>query len=503
MQSKKLSILLRITRIFVAVITVTLMTWLFIGYSSTYPEVALWLAKIQFLPATMAFSLATFIIWLIVTLCFGRIYCSVICPLGIFQDICARLPRLEKRKPTSRWTYHYKKAHRKLPNIVLFGTVVSILLGVSLITSLLDPYSIYARFCVNLLRPLWGWILNLISSMCGTTPVMIASASLLGMSIAVVMILLVAGLAVRNGRSYCNTICPVGTTLGFVSKYSVFRIDIDTDKCIQCRKCEYSCKSSCIDLTDHVIDMTRCVVCFDCLPECPNDAIHYTYNRHQLSIPLMQKVRNPLTSGAVGMDAGRRSFLITGLLAAATPVAAKLNKATGIIESNDEAVSTSLPVTPPGAQSRKIFLDRCTSCGLCVSRCPQRVLVPSTTQYGLLRTLHPVMNYDRSWCLYDCTICSNVCPTGALRPLTVNEKHSTRIGIAKVDINNCISYIYDAECGDCARECPTKAITMTPSGTPGDGPYPVVDSHACIGCGACQHICPAYPLKAIIVKGIP
>lgn len=502
MQSKKLGAMLRLTRIFVAVISISLMTWLFVGYSSTYPEVASWLAKIQFLPATMAFSLATFIIWLIVTLCFGRIYCSVICPLGIFQDICARLPRMRKMRPTSRWTYHYKKAHRKLPNIVLFGTVLSILLGISLITSLLDPYSIYARFSLNVLRPVWGWLLNLVSPLFGTIPVMIASASLLGMTVAILLILLVAALAVRNGRSYCNTICPVGTTLGFVSKYSVFRIDINTDKCIQCRRCEHACKSSCINLTDHVIDMTRCVVCFDCLPDCPNDAIHYTYSRHQLSIPLMQKVKNPLADGAVGMDSGRRSFLITGLLAAATPVAAKLNKESGLIEPTDSVIS-SLPVTPPGAYSRQVFLDRCTSCGLCVSRCPQRVLEPSTTQYGLLRALHPVMNYDRSWCLYDCTVCANVCPTGALRPLTVSEKHSTRIGLAKTNRNNCISYIYEAECGDCARACPTKAVTMVPSDKEGHGLYPVVDSHACIGCGACQHICPAYPTKAIFVKGLP
>ncbi|MCM1138549.1 MAG: 4Fe-4S dicluster domain-containing protein [Muribaculum sp.] len=503
MQSKKLGKMLRLTRIFVTVISISLMTWLFVGYGSTYPQMALWLAKIQFLPATMAFSLATFIIWLIVTMCFGRIYCSAICPLGIFQDICARVPRMINNKPKSRWTYHFKKPHRKLPNIVLFGTVLSILLGISIITSLLDPYSIYARFSLNVLRPLWWGIINLTSPLLGTAPVMIASASLLGMTVSVVMILLVASLAVKNGRLYCNTICPVGTTLGFVSKYSVFRIDINTDKCIQCRKCEHMCKSSCIDLADHVIDMTRCVVCFDCLPECPNDAIHYTYNRHQLSIPLMQKVRNPLAGGAVGMDAGRRNFIVTGLIAAATPVAAKFNKATGLIEGSETASTVSLPVTPPGAPSRQVFLDRCTSCGLCVSRCPQRVLVPSTTQYGVLRALHPVMNYDRSWCLYDCTVCANVCPTGALRPLTVSEKHITRIGLAKVNINNCISYIYDAECGDCARECPTKAITMTQSDRESYGPYPVVDSHACIGCGACQHICPAHPTKAIIVKGLP
>lgn len=496
---------LRITRVIVAFISIVLMTGLFVDYGMTFPRIASWLAKVQFLPATMAFSLATFVGWLIVTLCFGRIYCSVACPLGIFQDICARLPRLKKVFDTPR-AYHYKPARRRLRNIVLFVVVVSILLGISVITSLLDPYSIYGRFCVDILRPVWGAVINVYSSIAGAPPVRIAFASALGMTITLVTMIVVSVVAFRNGRTLCNTVCPVGTTLSFVARYAVFRFDINTDKCIQCRKCEHVCKSSCIDLNDHVVDMSRCVVCFDCLPVCPNDAIHYTYTRHQLSIPLMQKARDPLAGTTASMDDGRRTFLIAGAFAAASPIAAKLNKVTGRIEAlelEQSPSSPSLPVTPPGTTTQKKFLDRCTACGLCIAHCPQKVLVPSFDQYGLLRALHPVMDYDRSWCLYNCTRCANLCPTGALRPLTLEEKHRTRIGVAHVNLDFCISYKDDVKCGACARRCPVEAIKMVQPETEGHGPSPVVSNNICIGCGACQYVCPGTPSKAILVNGLP
>lgn len=496
--------LLKIVRVFAALVSMVLLTWLFVDYGMTYPRISVWLAKIQFLPATMAFSFTTFVIWLIVTLCFGRIYCSVICPLGVFQDICAKIPRTGDFTD-SKWAYHFLPERRKLRNIVLSAVILSIFLGISVITSLLDPYSIYGRFCLDILRPMWGWILNLKAWAVGSPQVKIASASLLGGLITILSIAVVAFFSVKNGRILCNTICPVGTTLSYVSRYSVFRIDINTDKCIQCRKCENVCKSSCIDLTDHVVDMSRCVVCFDCLPVCPNDAIHYTYTRHQLSIPMMQRTRNPLAGSAAGMDAGRRIFMITAVAAATAPVVAKVKEeasAVNMLGKGDKGMYRPIPVTPPGTRSRRQFLERCTSCGLCVSRCPQKVLIPSVNQYGILRALHPVMDYDASWCLYDCTICANLCPSGALRPLTIAEKHSTPIGLAHVELSNCISYAYKEHCGKCSRACPTGVITMMIPDGGNHGAYPVVDASKCVGCGACQHVCPAVPQKAIIVSGI-
>ena len=517
--------LLRFSRIAVAVVVFALFVMLFTDFGMSIPTVAVWLVHIQFLPAAMAFSLTTFVLWLIVTLVFGRIYCSTACPLGIFQDICARLPRLGRVGP--KWQYHYSEPFTRLRMVTLFIVVLSIILGISALSTLLDPYSIFGRFGLYVLRPLWAFVLNLWSKIDSAPQIRFAVASITGMVISFVTMMIIGAIAMRNGRTFCNTVCPVGTTLSFISRYSIFRIDINTDKCIQCRRCEHRCKSSCIDLVSHVVDTSRCVVCFDCLTDCPNDAISYTYNRHQLSIPLFQKVKGTVAGPAAGISTGRldvsssddsasartvgedsrrpldrRRFLTLGTVVAAVPVIAKAAQVADKIDTLEEPRNHRglLPVTPPGTRSRREFLDRCTACGLCVDRCPQKVLQVSLKEYGLLRALHPVMNYDLSWCIYNCTLCSNLCPTGALHPLAVAEKHRSRIGLACADRDYCISYGKGVKCGACSRRCPAGAITMV-SDDGGKGPYPVVDSRKCIGCGACQYVCPAKP-KAIKVGGI-
>lgn len=504
--------ILRYCRIATAVVIFAVITWTFVDIRMKYPETGVWLAKIQFLPATMAFSLATFIIWLIITLIFGRVYCSSVCPMGTLQDIFARIPRLKRIfRPHFRKDYHYSQPLTALRNIALFVVVLSIILGISLITSYLDPYSLYGRLCLNVLQPIFEVGKSLFSSP-GFT---IVTASITGVCTTLLIIGVIGWLAAKNGRTFCNTVCPVGTTLGYISRYSIFRIDINTDKCIQCRHCEHVCKASCINLEDHVVDTSRCVNCFDCLPVCPNDAIHYTYDRHQLSIPMMQRLRNPLAGSTAGMSKGsvgtlnstpstselrktgnkpqvmdRRTFLTIGLITAASPIVAKAESIT-----KSTSKTTTVPVMPPGVVSKRSFLDRCTACGLCISRCPHKVIRPSLNEYGLLRMLHPVMKFDESWCEYDCTICSNVCPTGALSPLTIEGKHTSPIGLAGVDTQICVS------CGRCAAKCPAHAIAMGPRDADGWS-YPVVDASKCIGCGACQYVCPTAPIKAITVNGI-
>lgn len=283
MQSRT-SDILRWGRIAVAIAMWAVVTYALVSYGMTVPSLARRIEGVQFLNAAMLFSLSTIIIWLIATLIFGRIYCSVACPLGVFQDICARLTRMGQRGRKRQ--YHYRQPLNKCRNISLAVVLLAIFLGISAVTDLLNPWTIYARACDYLVKPLCAAVSNLVAD----PPVRIALASAAGMSVAGLSIIAVGVLAAWNGRIFCNTICPVGTTLGYVSRYSIFHIDINTDKCIQCRKCEHVCKSSCIDLTSHVVDSSRCVDCFDCLPVCPNDAIHYTWERHQLSIPMMMNI---------------------------------------------------------------------------------------------------------------------------------------------------------------------------------------------------------------------
>lgn len=289
--------MLRYARIVAGMAVWVIVSCSLVSYGMTFPSIAWRIERMQFMTAAMAFAIPTVVFWLVATLAFGRVYCSVACPLGVWQDIMARLPRL-RRRDRRRRAYHYSPALTRCRNITLVIVVVALLFGVVKVSSLVNPWNIYTRTCVYLVKPVWGWMVNLVAD----PQVKIVMASVAGLVVALVSIVAISILASLNGRTYCNSICPVGTALGFVSKYSIFHIDIDTDKCIQCRKCEHVCKSSCIDLTSHVVDSSRCVACFDCLPVCPNDAIHYTWLRHQLAIPMMQKLRPPLAGGTQCMD---------------------------------------------------------------------------------------------------------------------------------------------------------------------------------------------------------
>lgn len=471
--------------------------------SMTFPRLAVAVAGMQLLPAALAFAITSFVSWLLLTLLLGRVYCSFFCPLGFFQDIFSRLARLRPRWRMRRM-YHYRTAMTKTRWFFLAVLVVSLPLGIAIVPSLLDPYTIYTRFCAAWVQPALGWI----ESLTAPVPVRIFKVGLLGMAVSGVSVIAVAAVAWRHGRLYCNSVCPVGSLLGLVSRNSLMRIDINTDKCVHCRECEHVCKSSCIDIQSHTVDLSRCVVCFNCLTVCGNSAISYTIHRHQLSLPMLQRV--PQAGGAATAASAsapaagkavhrldRRKFLTLGVIAAAAPALNAVDKATRgaasaagrQMESGRVPVDCLAPVAPPGAPSLKQFLDNCTGCQLCVVHCPTGVIRPSVREWGILHTLHPVLDFEKGACLLSCTRCTELCPTGALRPLTVAERFTTRMGEASVTAANCI------HCGSCARRCPAGAITM------GRDRVPIVDTSRCVGCGECQHICPARPYKAINVNG--
>lgn len=296
---------LRIFRIAVSLLVLAAATSGLACYSMQWRPVAQYLEKIQLIPAALAFSLVIFIGWLTVTLLFGRIYCSTVCPLGTLQDIVARLARLGKYSP--RKDYHYSPPLNKLRYVCLVIVLFCLMSGwLPYLPDLLRPWPTFHRIVVDCIKPLWGEIFNTTSELGHLTglwdfpPVTIGMATAIGTVVAVITLILISIVAAKNGRTICNTICPAGTTLGLISRFSIFQIDIDTDKCIQCRKCEHVCKSSCIDLTDHVVDGSRCVDCFDCINVCPNDAIHYTARKKQLSIPMMQRLNDRPAATSTG-----------------------------------------------------------------------------------------------------------------------------------------------------------------------------------------------------------
>ena len=481
-------------RTLLAALTFTAITLLFVDFTGTLHHWLAWLAKIQFWPAVMALNIVVIVGLLVLTLLMGRIYCSVICPLGIMQDLLARLRRKKNK-------YSYSREVRWLRYPVLVVFLVAAVAGLGSLMQLLAPYSSFGRIATMVLQPLWmlgnnvlGFLAERADSYAFYT-VDVWMKSLPVLIVALVTLAVLVVLAWRGGRTYCNTICPVGTLLSFVARFSLLKIRFDEEKCRNCSMCTRNCKASCIDYKTHTVDYSRCVVCGNCISHCKFGALKYGVKKAN---------RTNVTDETRGtVDSGKRSFLVATALATTAALAQKKDKVMdgGLAELEDKAVpERQTPLTPPGSLSFQHFAQHCTGCQLCVSECPNDVLRPST---DLMHLMLPMMSYEHGYCRPECTRCSEVCPAGAIRLVDKDEKSSVQIGHAVWIKKNCVVLADGVECGNCARHCPAGAIEMVPMDEDDDeSPYvPAVNEEACIGCGACEYVCPSRPFSAIIVEG--
>ena len=247
--------MLRRIRISFALLFFCCITFLFFDFTGTVSHWFGWMAKMQFLPALLSLNVVVVIGLIALTLLLGRVYCSVICPLGVMQDIFGWLGKKNKKN-----RYNYSQAKNILRYTFLIIMTVGIVLGIGSIVALLAPYSAYGRIAQNLLSPLWIWCNNLLADIAARNgsyaiySVDIWIRSLVTFVIALVTVTFIFIMAWRNGRTYCNTICPVGTVLGFLSRYSLLKPVIDTSKCNSCGLCARNCKGACIDSKHHMID---------------------------------------------------------------------------------------------------------------------------------------------------------------------------------------------------------------------------------------------------------
>ncbi len=370
------------------------------------------------------FSLAAAILLaglLLITFLFGRLYCSTLCPFGLFQEL---LMFLFRRKVAVQHNQPYKY----FLAAIVFGALIG---GTVYLLRLIDPYTLFGSA---------------------------ASGAWLGLTAAALITLLVW----FKGRYFCSNICPVGAVLGLISKHAVNKIYIEKDKCISCGLCASRCPTGSIDFKNKTVDNETCIKCFKCLVPCRKSGVHYG----------IEPAETPSFSPS------RRKLLASGAVVAVLALAIK----GGIDLSKAIAAKIKKVILPAGAGNAEDFANRCLNCNLCVQNCPMKIIKKANEDYPAVH-----VDYGNSFCDYDCHKCSEVCPSGALKRLSLAEKQKTQIGFAVINDAVCI------KCGLCVMKCPRQIITKE------DGEYPQINADGCIGCGACQAACPA---KAIAIEAI-
>jgi len=487
-------------RVVFSIFLFTLVLILFIDFTGLIPEeVYDSVLFLQFIPSLLNFknfialSGIGFIIILILNIVLGRVYCSFICPLGIFQDIISFISK--KFRKLKRYKYAYRKPLNWLRYSFIGILVVGLIFNITVLVSLLDPYSIFGRIFSGIFRPIIVEGNNLLVYLLQKFDVYtlyhvdLKLAPVLVSIVSIFFLLLITFLSYKNGRLYCNTVCPVGGLLSLVSRISIFKISIKKDTCTSCKLCERVCKANCIDIPNQQVDFDRCINCYNCLTVCPVSSVEYKYK---------PKDRSKKKEINYSINPNRRQFLgiLTLILLSRKSKSQKVVKNTATVP-----VKRSVPVSPPGSISVDHLNDSCTACHLCISACPTHVLQPSYTDYGLIGFMQPVMDNHAGFCNYECVKCAEVCPTGAIQLFALADKKLIQIGKAKFVKENCIVETEGTDCGACAEHCPTKAVRMVEYKN--NLVIPEVNEDICVGCGACEYPCPTTPYKAIYVDGNP
>lgn len=364
------------------------------------------------------FAAVLLVALLIISLLFGRIYCSMLCPLGLYQEFLMLL--LRRRVPVQK-----NRPYKYFLAAVVFGALIG---GTAFLVRLIDPYTLFGSA---------------------------ASGAWLGLGV----LLALAVLVWFRGRLFCSNICPVGVVLGLISKHALKQIYIEKDKCVSCGLCAAKCPTGSIDFKNKTVDNETCIKCFKCLGGCRRGGIHY----------------GSKPSEKIAFNPARRRLLVSGAVVAVLALAVK----GGVELGKTIAAKVKKVILPAGAGNAEDFANRCLNCNLCVQNCPMKILKKADGDYPAVH-----VDYTDGFCDYDCNRCSAICPSGAIKRLTLAEKQKTQIGLAVINEEVCI------KCGLCVMKCPRQAISRE------DGSFPLVDAGGCIGCGACKAAC---PVKAITI----
>jgi polyferredoxin len=429
--------------LFLAFVFVTTFAWL-----EEAPALKFWVSKYLEINPLVAIStaitthtlykgLAWALLLLIPTLFLGRIFCNWICPYGIMHQFTGWLfnKRIAKERIESN---RYRKLYA-VKYYILAGMIVAAIFG-SLQIGLLDPICLLHRsFSASILPALN--MPDAVSKVVGD-PKEHQLAWVIGF-----VLLFLVGMNLVIPRFFCRVLCPLGATLGILSRWSVWRIERDPNKCTDCDLCLQSCEGASDPHTQ--LRKSECFVCFNCIEDCPHDALSFALlpkRKHEVAWPDVPK-RRVLLAGVVGV-----LFY---------PFAKLAGRST-------TDFSTKV-VRPPGSVEEREFLERCIKCDQCIRVCPTNVLQPAMFESGLEGVWTPIMNFRMGFCQLNCTACGQVCPTGAIQRLTIEEKLGygkyaeqgpVKLGTAHYDLGRCLPWSKNIPCVVCEEVCPTspKAI---------------------------------------------
>lgn len=433
------------------------------------------------------------IIMLIATLIFGRFFCGWMCPLGATIDLFGSFKRKGRKQDDL-----LNRKLRKPKFFILVVISVFALAGVQL-AWVMDPMVIMARFVslnlipsttllidkafgaavqnLNTNHPLYDFYRSLKSSILGTNPYYFSHSVII-----LIFTLSVFATTVFVKRFWCRALCPLGALYSVTAKFSLLTRTIK--ECKAYEKCKSQCRMGAIK-DDLSYSKGECILCMDCVYDCPENVTRFSWP--------VSKNKDVKDSGA-GDRILRRDFMIL-LSSSFFALGFKWRRGWGY--------KSPTVIRPPAALKENELINRCIRCGNCMKVCITNGLQPVMFQSGLAGIWTPQLLPEIGYCEYNCTLCGNVCPTGAIKRVNLEEKHATRLGLAAIDRSTCIAWAQNQSCIVCQEHCPVpeKAIKLIEEG--GGNiivPKPIVDKTLCVGCGICQNKCPVSPTRAIRVQ---
>ncbi len=458
---------------------------------------------------------------LIPTIFLGRFFCGWVCPLGSLNHWISEIPgeRLQRKGKRKIESNRYKK-YQRIKYYILFFFLAASVTG-TLQVGLLDPLPLLARSLGTVVLPTTHTaaigLLHWISSW-GIAPLSYAAQhvydgiSLLLLSFRQVHFHAILTLAAFfalilifnrvHTRFWCRAICPLGALLGIFSRFAIFGLEKDESTCDQCGLCLLSCQGGDNPDVGAAWRQPECQLCLNCQAVCPQGSLKFKFFPN-----LKAGADNPASTQKVDISRRKLVASVAGGLVLAP-----------LLRSGDAFAANSDPllIRPPGATAEDDFLARCIRCGQCMRVCPNNALHPTLFQAGLEGLWTPLLIPRIGYCEPTCTLCGQVCPTGAIEQLTMKQKVGdketapNRIGTAFIDRGRCLPWAMGRSCIVCEEWCPTspkavylkEEITTDRQGNEVRLKRPYIDPDLCTGCGACEYACPVVDKPAVYVTAV-